>query len=74
MGSTKAFNSLIEFRMNDLRVFVPVIDIDQHLRVYISKEIDQMGLDYKPSGKYSIQLGYYLQSKYCTFSLEEQRS
>ena len=37
---SKTFSSLVELRMNDLRILVPVINIDPHLRMYFSRESD----------------------------------
>lgn len=41
----KMFNLLIEFRMNDLGILVPVIDIDPHLPVYVSASSGFVGAE-----------------------------
>lgn len=38
-SSQKSFDSSVEFSVDDLRVLVPVINVDPHLPLYISTEI-----------------------------------
>lgn len=59
----------IELCMYNVRILVPVIDIDPHLRRNVSKgSTVQPETCCLPFGKYLIPLEYFLLSMYCIFS------
>lgn len=64
---------LVELRMYDIRILVPIFDIDPHLQDSVSSTHNDYLRD-SPFEKYSIRQEYCPQSMYYTFSQAEQRS